>query len=68
MAQPTVTYDETVTTAAEERISVASQRQLMWWRFREHRLAVVAGVLLIIFYFIALFAEFIAYSDPFDTD
>ena len=27
---------------AEERISVATQRQLMWWRFRKHRLAMLA--------------------------
>jgi len=28
---------------AEERISVATQRQLMWWRFRTHRLSLLAS-------------------------
>ena len=26
---------------AEERVSVASQWQLMWWRFRKHKLAMI---------------------------
>ena len=34
----------------EERISVASQRQLIWWRFRKHRVAVVATAITVIFY------------------
>ena len=42
---PAIAVDEpVVTTAAEERVSVASQWQLMWWRFRKHRLAMVATV------------------------
>jgi len=56
--------EELVTTAAEERISVASQGQLMWWRFRKHKLAMVATVVVIIFYVVAIFVEFFAYSDP----
>ena len=71
MAQPGVTFDEfdeEVMSAAEERVSVASQRQLMWWRFRKHRLALVSAVVLIFFYLIAIFPEFIAYSDPYDAD
>jgi peptide/nickel transport system permease protein len=55
---------ELVTTAAEERISVASQGQLMWWRFRKHKLAMAATVVVIIFYVVAVFVEFFAYSDP----
>jgi peptide/nickel transport system permease protein len=50
--------------AAEERISVASQRQLMWWRFRKHRLAVVSAVIVLLFYLTVLGADFIATSDP----
>ena len=52
--------------ADEERIYVASQRQLMWWRFRKHRLAVIATAVVIIFYIVALFAEFFAYAEPHD--
>ena len=33
---------------AEERISVATQWQLMWWRFRKHRLAMVGTVIVIV--------------------
>jgi peptide/nickel transport system permease protein len=55
-------------TRAEERISVATQRQLMWWRLRRHRLALVGGVVIAMFYFVALFADFFAYSDPNASD
>lgn len=49
---------------AAEGIFVASQWQLMWWRFRKHKMAMVAVVLLIGLYVIALFAEYIAPYDP----
>ena len=51
-------------TEAEERISVAPQWQLMWWRFRKHRLAVVASGVLLLYYMTVVFADFLAYSDP----
>jgi peptide/nickel transport system permease protein len=51
-------------TAADERIFVASQWQLMWWRFRKHRLAMVSGVIIIGFYLATLGADFLAYADP----
>jgi peptide/nickel transport system permease protein len=50
--------------SAAERISVATQWQLMWWRFRRHRLAMVSAVVLILFYVLVLFADFFAYTDP----
>lgn len=50
--------------AAAERISVATQWQLMWWRFRRHRLALLSAVVLILFYTLVLFADFFAYTDP----
>jgi peptide/nickel transport system permease protein len=52
----------------EERISVASQWQLVRWRFRKHKLAVVSGFVVILFYAVALFADFIAYSNPQTSD
>ncbi|MBM3224771.1 MAG: hypothetical protein FJZ47_13330, partial [Candidatus Tectomicrobia bacterium] len=52
------------TTAAGERIYVASQWQLMWWRFRKHHLAMAAGIIVVAFYFVALFADFLATTDP----
>ena len=32
-----------VDTSAEDRSSVATQWQLMWWRFRKHKLAMIVG-------------------------
>ncbi|MBX2997976.1 MAG: ABC transporter permease [Caldilineaceae bacterium] len=52
---------------AADRISVATQWQLMWWRFRKHQLAMVSGVIILLFYTVALFADFFAYSDPFTS-
>ena len=52
---------------ADERIYAASQWQLMWWRLRKHRLAMVAGVVLILFYLMAIGAEFLAISDPLES-
>ena len=48
----------------EQRIFVASQWQLMWWRFRKHKLAVASGVVVIGFYLVVLGADFLAYADP----
>ncbi len=47
-----------------DRVYVASQWKLMWWRFRKHRLAMGAGVVLILFYLVVLGAEFLATADP----
>jgi peptide/nickel transport system permease protein len=46
------------------RVAVATQWQLMWWRFRKHRLAVLSALVLVGFYLIVIFADFLAYSDP----
>jgi len=51
-------------TEAEERVSVAPQWQLMWWRFRKHKLALVSTALVILFYLVVAFADFLAYADP----
>ena len=50
--------------AAEERISVATQWQLVWWRFRKHRLAVASAAVALCFYLVVAAAEFFAYADP----
>ena len=55
------------TADAESRVAVATQRQLIWWRFRRHKVAMASGVIVIIFYVVALFANTIAYTEPFDT-
>ena len=48
----------------DERIYAASQWQLMWWRLRKHRLAMFSGLVLIGFYAVVLGAEFLATSNP----
>ena len=51
-----------------EKIFVASPRQLMWWRFRRHRMALLSGVVLILLYLVALTWEFLAPYDPLRHD
>ena len=48
----------------ESSVSVASQWQLMWWKFRKHRLAMAGGIVTLIIYIIALFVEFLSPSSP----
>lgn len=44
----------------EEKYFVATPRQLMWWKFKKHKLAVIALFILGLMYFLAAFAEFIS--------
>lgn len=55
-------------TAAEERISLASNWTLVWWRFRKHRLAMASAVVLVILYAIVLCPHFFSTQDPEATD
>ncbi|NLE99684.1 MAG: ABC transporter permease [Anaerolineales bacterium] len=43
---------------ADEEFYYASQWELMWWRFRQHKLAYISAILLGVLYLIAIFAEF----------
>lgn len=66
MADPTEAYlDEG--SKIEEKIAVATPGQLMWWKFRKHKLAVASSIFLIIIYLIAIFCEFVAPYGPEDT-
>ncbi|GGB63023.1 peptide ABC transporter permease [Roseibium aquae] len=47
-------------TPEQERFYQASQWQIMWWKFKRHKLAVWSGVVLILFYLCVPFAEVIA--------
>jgi peptide/nickel transport system permease protein len=49
---------------AENRYYTASQFQLMLWKFKKHRLALIGTIILTIFVFIALFAEFLSPYTP----
>ncbi len=54
----------------EEKLLVASQWQLIRWKFARHRVAVLSLIVLIIFYVSAIFAEFVAPYAPghYDAD
>ena len=48
----------------DEAFFRAGQWQLVWWKFRRHKLAQLAMVVLGIFYFTAIFAEILTPYDP----
>jgi peptide/nickel transport system permease protein len=68
MAVQEVSFPGVAGTVSEDRISVASQRQLIWWRFRKHRLAMVSAVVIILFYLSALGADFLSTANPERSD
>ena len=68
MTEAAVAPESTATSAGAQRVMVASQWQLMWWRFRKHKLAVGGTIVLIGFYLLSLFAGFFAYADPDASD
>ncbi len=47
-------------TPAQEKIYLASQWKLVWWKLKRHRLAIICGVILALNYASALISEFIA--------
>lgn len=59
---------EVASSAAEERVAAATQLQLTWWRFRRHKLALWSGIVVLLFYLVAIFADFLAVTDPHNTD
>jgi len=48
----------------KNRYYTATQYQLMWWRFRKHKLAILGSVVLMVFFLIVVLAEFIAVAGP----
>lgn len=59
---------EPLVTEAEERVSLASNWQLIWWRFRKHRLALASCAVLVVFYAVVLFPDFFSTQHPELTD
>src|SRR5512135_3338384 len=53
---------------AEDRVSVASNWQLVWWRFRKNKLALISTAVLILFYIVVLVPDFFATQDPEATE
>ena len=48
--------------------ALASSWRLTWRRFRKHRLALASGVVVILLYLVAIFADFLATGDPRETN
>ena len=48
---------------AQEKLYLASQWRLMWWKLKRHKLALVSGFVLLLFYLVAALAEWVA---PYD--
>jgi peptide/nickel transport system permease protein len=49
-----------VMTDEQNRVYKASQLRLMWWKFREHKLALVSGIFLLFLYAMIVIVEFLA--------
>ena len=47
-----------------EEFFLASQWQLVWWKFKKHKGAMIAAAVLGLLYFLAIFAEFISPYKP----
>ena len=64
-ASPVPIPDEPlITTQEEERISIASNWTLVWWRFRKNILAVFSTVVLLVLLLVVLVPDFFATMDP----
>ncbi len=61
---PDVTDVAAPPSAAEERVSLASNWTLVWWRFRKHRLAMTSAVILLALYAVVLCPDFFSTQDP----
>ncbi|WP_323797793.1 ABC transporter permease [Nisaea sp.] len=51
---------DTVLTPEQERYYMASQWQMMWWKLKRHRVAVISGLFLIFLYLSTIVSEMIA--------
>lgn len=58
---------QAVTVGARERPSM-SWGQVVWRKFRRHRLALAGAVIIILLYIVAIFAPFLAPYDPYAVD
>ncbi|MFZ1816015.1 MAG: ABC transporter permease [Rhizobiaceae bacterium] len=52
-------------TPEQEKVYLASQKKLMWWKFKRHKVAVWCACFLLLIYFMVIFAEFLA---PYSLD
>ncbi|GAB5388535.1 MAG: ABC transporter permease [Alphaproteobacteria bacterium] len=55
---------DTRLTVTDERIASASTARLIWWKLKRHRIAMWSATVLILFYLMTAFAEFVTLYDP----
>jgi peptide/nickel transport system permease protein len=67
MTDQTITIPPTIARPVEPEYKeqVAGQWQLIWWRFRRNKIALLSGAVVLAIYLVAIFAEFLA---PFSPD
>jgi peptide/nickel transport system permease protein len=63
--EPFEPYKAEKLTPEQEHFYSASQWQIMWWKFRRHRIALISGVILLLIYGSTLVSEVIA---PYNLD
>jgi len=51
-----------------KRLDVATHWQLMWWKFKKHKIAILGMSVLTVYFFIAIFAEFLSPYTPHETN
>ncbi|KAJ57091.1 peptide ABC transporter permease [Actibacterium mucosum KCTC 23349] len=61
----TLSDPQTEDNTAQLTVDTAKPLTLMWWRFKQHRLALWSLYVIGFLYFVAAFAEFLAPYDPF---
>ena len=49
-----------ILTPEQEAVFLASQKKLMWWKFKRHKVAVICGIFLAIMYLSTLISEILA--------
>src|SRR5512140_1668743 len=64
VSEPVLAADAEQAVEVEGRVFVAPQWKLVWWKFRKHKLALLSGIIMIVIYLVALFADFLAPFDP----
>ncbi|MCP4184830.1 MAG: ABC transporter permease, partial [Hyphomicrobiales bacterium] len=47
-------------TPDQEKVFLASQKKLMWWKFKRHKIAVVSGIFLALCYLSIFMSEMLA--------
>ena len=62
--EETTTQNAPEHTQTEEKIYLASQWRLMWWKFCDHKLAFFALHIVLLLYFVAAFCEILAPAHP----